>query len=70
MEKNSFETNLSHLEQLVEKLESGEVDLNEGLKLFEEGVSVYKDCKKVLDKAEKKVFKLTEDLKKASLNNA
>ena len=37
---NNFENNLKKLESIVEKLENGDVDLEESVKLYEEGMSL------------------------------
>lgn len=57
----SLEKSLSKLEQIVEKLESGKLPLEDSLKLFEEGVGLTKDCQKTLSAAEKKIRILTEN---------
>jgi len=57
----SFEERLARLEQIVAKLESGDVGLDESLKLYAEGAGLIKDCRKTLAEAEKKIAKLTED---------
>jgi exodeoxyribonuclease VII small subunit len=57
----SFEQRLARLEQIVTKLESGDVGLDESLKLYAEGAGLIKDCRKTLAEAEKKIAKLTED---------
>ena len=45
MKKNiDFETTLSKLEDIVKKLESGNVGLSESLELYEEGISLSKSC--------------------------
>jgi len=56
-----FEERLARLEQIVTKLESGDVGLDESLKLYAEGAGLIKDCRKTLAEAEKKIAKLTED---------
>ncbi len=50
-----FEKSLSRLEELVEKLESGELTLEESLEAFEEGVKISRECRKYLDQAEKRI---------------
>jgi exodeoxyribonuclease VII small subunit len=57
----SFEERLARLDQIVTKLESGDVGLDESLKLYAEGAGLIKDCRKTLAEAEKKIAKLTED---------
>jgi exodeoxyribonuclease VII small subunit len=51
----SFEESLKKLESIVDKLEKGDLSLEESLKLFEEGVGLYAVCKKELEEAEGKV---------------
>ena len=59
-DKPTFEQRLARLEQIVEKLESGEVGLDESLKLYAEGAGLIRDCRKILGEAEKRITKLTE----------
>lgn len=56
-----FEKSLDRLEEIVGKLESDELELEESLKLFEEGVALADDCGKRLDQAEKKISLLVKD---------
>ena len=51
----SFEENLKKLEDIVSKLEKGDVPLEESVKLFEEGVGLTKILQKTLDDAEGKI---------------
>lgn len=53
-----FEKKLSRLEEIVQKMEKGELALEESLKLFEEGVKLSRDCHGQLTKAEAQVKKL------------
>lgn len=55
MAKKTFETAMSELENIVKQLEKGDVTLDESLELFESGVKLSKECRKMLDSAEKKV---------------
>ena len=50
-----FEDALSELEGIVEKLERGELSLEESLTAFEEGIRLSRICSKRLDEAEKKI---------------
>ncbi|HWZ11521.1 MAG TPA: exodeoxyribonuclease VII small subunit [Acidobacteriaceae bacterium] len=52
---SNFETSLKQLEQIVEKLEKGDLPLEESIKLFEEGVGLSNACKAELEAAEGKV---------------
>lgn len=51
----SFEESLKKLETIVDKLEKGDLSLEESLKLFEQGVGLSAACKKELEEAEGKV---------------
>lgn len=51
----SFETSLHRLEQIVKKLEAGDLPLDDTLKLFEEGINLSQQCQKQLEEAESKV---------------
>ncbi len=50
-----FERNLVRLEEIVGKMERGELSLDDSLKLFEEGVKLSKECHQRLNEAENKV---------------
>jgi len=67
--KESFEESLNSLEKIVTDLESQELDLEKSLEMFEKGVGLYKDCKKHLEKVEKKVAKLTESLEEEEIDD-
>ena len=59
-----FEKAIKELEEVVNKLESGEASLSESLELFEKGIKLAKECNKMLDEAEKKVSVLIGGEKK------
>ncbi len=65
--KKSFEESLKQLENIVSKLESGELALEQSLEQFEIGTKLYKECKEQLSVAEKKIALLTESLKEEEL---
>lgn len=50
-----FEKSLDELEQLVAHLEEGELSLDDSLKSFERGVSLFRDCQSALEQAELRV---------------
>lgn len=50
-----FEKKLGRLEEIVQKMERGELALEESLKLFEEGVKLSRECHTRLNEAEAKV---------------
>lgn len=54
-EELDFEENMTKLEQIVKKLESGGLELKKMIELFESGVNLTKTCNKILDEAEQKV---------------
>ena len=56
----SFEEQLTALEGVVERLERGELSLDESVRLFEEGVKLSEACKKELETAEGKIQVLVE----------
>ena len=62
--KVTFEQGLERLEEIVSKLERGEVTLDESLKLFDEGSKLVAQCSTMLDKAEQKVIRLEESGRK------
>ena len=47
------------LEDIVKKMDTGDIELEESLTLFEEGMSIVEEGKKKLDEAELKIKKLT-----------
>jgi exodeoxyribonuclease VII small subunit len=55
-----FEAALAELEALVEKMEQGDLSLDESLKQFERGVQLTRSCQKALQEAEQKVQLLLE----------
>jgi exodeoxyribonuclease VII small subunit len=55
-----FEQKLTALEAVVEKLERGDLSLDESVRLFEEGVKLSDACKKELETAEGKIQMLVE----------
>jgi exodeoxyribonuclease VII small subunit len=56
----SFEERLTALEAVVERLERGELSLEESVRLFEEGVHLSNSCKLELEKAEGRIEVLVE----------
>lgn len=50
-----FERSLDELEQLVVRMEGGELSLDESLTSFERGIGLYRHCQQALDKAELRV---------------
>jgi exodeoxyribonuclease VII small subunit len=61
MAEKKFEAALARLEEIVSSLESGELGLEQSLKLFEEGVKLARVCNARLEEAERKVEGLLKD---------
>ena len=55
MEENNFEKSMENLENIVTELEKGELNLEESVKKFEQGINISKKCNDILEKAEKKI---------------
>lgn len=56
-----FEVALKKLEDIVNKLEDGDMELEKSIDLFQEGIDMAKVCQKKLDESEKKIEKLVKD---------
>lgn len=54
-ESLNFETALSNLEGMIEKMASGQLTLEESLKNFEQGIALARQCQTALKEAEQKV---------------
>jgi len=61
MAEAKFETAMKRLEEIVSKMEGGELTLDESLKLFEEGIKLSRILNKKLAEAERKVEVLVKD---------
>ena len=55
-----FEASLDQLEQLVDKMEHGEMSLEESLAAYERGVGLYRRCQSALEQAELRVRLLSD----------
>lgn len=55
-----FEQSLDQLEQLVEKMEHGDMSLEDSLAAYERGVGLYRRCQQALEEAELRVRLLTD----------
>ena len=53
--KPAFEQSLARLEEIVRKLESANLPLDDAMKLFEEGMQLSRECQKQLEQAEARV---------------
>jgi len=61
MNDENFEQQIKLLEQAVERLEGGELSLEESLLVYEEGMQRARACREALQKAEQRVQRLQED---------
>ncbi|MFI4871208.1 MAG: exodeoxyribonuclease VII small subunit [Phycisphaerales bacterium JB061] len=60
--EQSFEESMQELESLIERIESGEIGLEESIKAYERGVDLIKGCRGVLGAAEQRVEELSQKL--------
>jgi exodeoxyribonuclease VII small subunit len=61
MEELKFEQALKRLEDIVQELEQGELELDRSLEIFEEGVKLARLCTRKLDEANRRIEVLTAD---------
>ena len=59
-EKFNFNKGLLNLEEIISKMESGDLSLEESLKYFEEGVKIHRQCHTALSDAEHRISVLSE----------
>ena len=59
-EKETFEQNLKALEALVKELETGNLDLDKSLEIYEKAIVLRDKCRKILDESERRVQKIME----------
>lgn len=60
-ENITFEEALGKLEQIVQKLESSELSLQESVKKFEEGIQLSRHCSQILEQAELRVEQVKQN---------
>ena len=60
MSKENFEESMKKLEEIVIELENGNLNLDESVSKFEEGMKIAKQCNGMLETAEKKITILLE----------
>jgi len=65
--KLDYEAAVKELEELVERLEQGDISLEESLKLYERGVLLTRDCQESLQAAEQKVQMLLQQSGQSNL---
>ncbi len=61
MKEKKFEDAMRELEDIVKRLESGDLPLEDSIKTFEQGISLSKYCFNKLEEAEKRVSMLVKD---------
>jgi len=62
VQKDSFESSLKRLEEIVESLEQGKVSLDEAVQLYEEGIELSRACADRLKATELKIRKLSKSV--------
>ena len=60
MSKETFEESMKKLESIVNELENGNLNLDESVEKFEEGMKIAKQCNTILEDSEKKITILLE----------
>ena len=60
-DKFNFNKGLSQLEEIINKMESGELSLEDSLKYFEEGVKIHRQCHTALTDADQRISVLSEN---------
>ena len=59
--QDNFEQNMEELEKIVQELEKGDLNLDESMKKFEQGMQISKKCNQFLEEAEKRITVLIQD---------
>jgi len=57
----SFEESIKELTDIVTKIEQGRIPLQDSLQQYEKGMSLIKHCRTILNKAEKRIEKITRE---------
>lgn len=61
MKKDSFEYNINEIDIIIEKLDKGELSLDESIKEYEKAMKLLKKSSDILNKAEGKIIKVTSE---------
>jgi len=56
----TFEESVAQLEQIVAAIESGQIGLEDSLAKYEQGMTLVKNCRSILESAEKRIELLTQ----------
>jgi exodeoxyribonuclease VII small subunit len=59
----NFEQAIRQLGEIVQKIEQGKIPLQDSLSQYERGMALIKHCKEILQKAEKRIEKISEEKK-------
>ena len=59
--KQTFEQALRELEKIVEKVEQGEIGLEESIEKYAQGMQLIKHCRDILDQAEKRIETINKE---------
>ncbi len=65
IEKLTFEEAIKELTNIVGKIEQGQIPLQDSLEQYEKGMALIKHCRTILQKAEKRIEKITKEEKSA-----
>lgn len=57
-----FEKALARIEQIVDQMESGEIELDKALALYQEGMELMAKCQATLEETQNKIKKITRDI--------
>ncbi|MBR4632520.1 MAG: exodeoxyribonuclease VII small subunit [Elusimicrobia bacterium] len=60
MKKRTFEDSLKRLEKIIDEMENSQLDIDKAMKLFEEGISLVKECSSKLNETKKRIEILVE----------
>lgn len=56
--KKNYEENLTEIDEIIEKLENGELNLDESIKEYEKSMKLIEECSKMLNEAQGKIQKI------------
>ena len=65
IEKLTFEETIKELTNIVGKIEQGQIPLQDSLEQYEKGMALIKHCRTILQKAEKRIEKISKEEKSA-----
>jgi exodeoxyribonuclease VII small subunit len=65
----SFEESIKELTDIVGKIEQGQIPLQDSLEQYEKGMALIKQCRTILEKAEKRIEKISEQQTKSQETN-